>query len=139
MRFDGTQIATMSAAGLALVGSLASGFYTYANRNRELDIRLVEIGIGILRADPKETDLKAARGWAVQVIEDYSKVKFSDADRAALLDKPLLYRPTIFTTDNNIEPYHFNFDEMNQALQQLNKIFPNDQSKKAPLADQPAR
>jgi hypothetical protein len=127
MRFDGTQIATMSAAGLALIGSLASGFYTYTNRNRELDIRLVEIGINILRADPKQTDLKAARGWAVQVIEDYSKVKFSEADRAALLDKPLLYRPS----ENNSGLSHFNFDEMNQFFQQLHKTFP-DQSKKQP-------
>jgi hypothetical protein len=127
MRFDGTQIATMSAAGLALIGSVASGFYTYANRNRELDIRLVEIGINILRADPKQTDLKAARAWAVQVIEDYSKIKFSDADRAALLDKPLLYRPS----ENNSGLTHFNFDEMNQFFQQLHKTFP-DQSKKQP-------
>jgi hypothetical protein len=127
MRFDGTQIATMSAAGLALIGSVASGFYTYANRNRELDIRLVEIGINILRADPKQTDLKAARAWAVQVIEDYSKIKFSDADRAALLDKPLLYRPS----ENNSGLTHFNFDEMNQFFQQLHKTFP-DQSKNQP-------
>ena len=27
-------------------------------------IKLVELGIGILRADPKDTGLTAARGWA---------------------------------------------------------------------------
>jgi hypothetical protein len=94
MRFSATEITTICVAGIALAGSLGSGLYTYANRNRELDIKFVEIGIGILRADPKETGLTAARGWAVKVIEDYSRTKFSDEDRATLLQKPLLYRPT---------------------------------------------
>ena len=108
MRFDGAQVATMGVAGIALIGTLATGFYTYANRNRELDIRLVEIGIGILRADPKETNLKAARGWAVKVIEDYSKVNFSEADRATLLDKPLLYRSDVpIRYKNDFQPYDF--------------------------------
>jgi hypothetical protein len=95
MRFSGTQIATISAAGLALLGSVVSGFYTYTNRNRELDIKLIEIGIGILRADPKETGLTPARAWAVNVIEQSSQVKFSEADRLGLLQNPLRYTPTV--------------------------------------------
>jgi hypothetical protein len=94
MGFKSSEIATIVVAGIALIGSVVSAFYTYANRNRELDIKLVEIGIGILRVDPKGTDLTAARGWALDVIEHNSKVKFSKADREALLQKPLLYRPT---------------------------------------------
>ncbi|MEA2818638.1 MAG: hypothetical protein QOJ86_642 [Bradyrhizobium sp.] len=94
MAFKSTEIATIAVAGIAFIGSVVSAFYTYANRNRELDIKLVEIGIGILRADPKGTDLTPARAWAIQVIEDNSKVKFSDDDRRSLLQKPLLFRPT---------------------------------------------
>ena len=84
-------------AGIAFVGSVVSAFYSYANRNRELDIKLVEIGIGILRADPKDTGLTAARAWAVQIIEDNSRTKFSDADRASLLQKPLLFESSYET------------------------------------------
>ena len=98
MRFKPTEIATIAVAGLALVGSVISAFYTYTNRNRELDIKLVEIGIGILRSDPKETGLTAARGWAVQVIEENSRVKFSNDDRQGLLQKPLLYQPAATAT-----------------------------------------
>jgi hypothetical protein len=103
VQFDGTQVATISAAGLALIGSIASGFYAFKNRNRELDIKLVEIGIGILRADPKETQVKAARGWAVQVIENYSHVKFSEADKATLLNKPLAYRGSGISTEEAVQ------------------------------------
>jgi hypothetical protein len=94
MRFTATETVSISVAALAFLGSVTSAFYTYSNRNRELDIKLVELGIGILRADPKETGLTAARGWALQVIEENSRVRFSDEDRAALLQRPLLFNPT---------------------------------------------
>ena len=94
MRFTTTETVSVTVAALAFLGSITSAFYTYSNRNRELDIKLVELGIGILRADPKETGLTAARGWALQVIEENSRVRFSDEDRAALLHKPLLFNPT---------------------------------------------
>jgi hypothetical protein len=94
MRFTATETVSISVAALAFLGSVTSAFYTYSNRNRELDIKLVELGIGILRADPKDTGLTAARGWALQVIEENSRVKFSDEDRAALIHKPLLFNPT---------------------------------------------
>jgi hypothetical protein len=90
-------------ASLAFAGSIISAIYTYTSRNRELDIKLVEIGIGILRADPKETGLTAARGWAVQVIEDNSKVKFSPADRETLLLRPLLFLPVNPATGKNLD------------------------------------
>jgi hypothetical protein len=91
MRFTATETVSLSVATLAFIGSITSAYYTYSNRNRELDIKLVEIGIGILRADPKDTGLTAARAWAVQVIEENSQVRFSDADRTSLLQKPLLF------------------------------------------------
>jgi uncharacterized protein (DUF1778 family) len=93
MRFTATETVSISVAALAFLGSVTSAFYTYSNRNRELDIKLVELGIGILRSDPKDTGLTAARGWALQVIEENSRVNFSDEDRAALLHKPLLFNP----------------------------------------------
>jgi hypothetical protein len=81
----------------ALVGGLAgfggawvTGYFSLASKDEELRVRLVEIAISILEADPSKTDLTPARGWAMDVIDQKSGVKFSDADRAALLKKPIL-------------------------------------------------
>ena len=116
MRFKPTEIATIAVAGIALVGSITAAFYTYANRNRELDIKLVEIGIGILRTDPKDTGLTAARGWAVQVIEDNSRVKFSTEDRLTLLNKPLLYRSAGNVVSRDLEAIFFITDALSEGL-----------------------
>jgi hypothetical protein len=58
-------------------------------KDEEVRVHLVEIAIGILRADPKE-DVTPARAWAIDVIEKNSGVKFLPEDRAALLHKPIL-------------------------------------------------
>src|ERR1700694_4491095 len=88
-----TEIVAIIAAGVACVGAIASAavpaLYNYTSRNRELDIRLVEIGIGILRADPKETQTQGAREWAIDVIENHSGRKFSEAAKKELLDSKL--------------------------------------------------
>jgi hypothetical protein len=57
--------------------------------DKELRVHLVEIAIGILRADPKE-DVTPARAWAIDVIERNSGVLFTSEDRVALLHKPVL-------------------------------------------------
>jgi hypothetical protein len=64
---------------------MISAFYSYTNRNRELDIELIKIGIGILRADPKETQTVGARTWAIEIIEKYSGNKFSLEAKTELL------------------------------------------------------
>ena len=40
---------------------------TFASKDQELKVHLVEIAIGILLADPKE-DVTPARGWALDII-----------------------------------------------------------------------
>ena len=67
---------------------LLGGLLTFASKDQELKVHLVEIAIGILRADPKE-DVTPARGWALDIIEKNSGVPFSQQDREALLRKPL--------------------------------------------------
>ena len=57
------------------------------SKDEELRVHLVEIAIGILRADPKE-DVASARGWAIDVIEKDSGDSFNAA-RAAHLRKPI--------------------------------------------------
>jgi hypothetical protein len=66
-------------------GAVATGWFAFASKDEELRVRLVEIAIGILSADPSKTDLTPARGWAMNIIDQKSGVKFSDEDRAALL------------------------------------------------------
>jgi hypothetical protein len=71
-------------------GAVATGWFSYASKDEELRVRLVEIAITILEADPAKTDhLTPARDWAMDVIDQKSGVKFSDADRAALVHEPI--------------------------------------------------
>ena len=96
MRFKATEIATLSVAGIALIGSIASAAFAWTSRNRELDIELVKIGVAILRAEPKEEQTTGAREWAIDVIEAYSRRSFSADARAQLLKKKLDVQGTTF-------------------------------------------
>jgi hypothetical protein len=91
MRFKPTELATIIVAAIAFLGAIASAFYTYTARNRELDIELVKIGIGILRADPKETQTAGAREWAIRLVEARSGQPFSEEARKELLQNQLIY------------------------------------------------
>jgi len=55
-----------------------------------LDIKLVEIRISILRADPKETQTRGAGQWATAVIENYSGHSFSVDAKNELLENKLI-------------------------------------------------
>ena len=94
MRFKASEIVALSVAGLAFAGSIISSLYTYTNRNRELDIELVKLGVGILRADPKETQTNGAREWAIQIIERYSGQPFSEEAKKQLLQSKLVVPPS---------------------------------------------
>jgi hypothetical protein len=75
---------------LGVVGAaLATGYYGFASKDEELRVHLVELAIGILKADPKE-GVAPARAWAIEVIEKNSGIPFDNDDRAALLNKPIL-------------------------------------------------
>jgi hypothetical protein len=89
-------VATVVVGALALAGAVATGLFGLASKDEELKVHLVEIAIGILRADPKE-DVAPARGWALDVIDHYSGVTFSPEDRANLLHKPI--RAATFSGD----------------------------------------
>ena len=79
-------------------GAVATGLFSFASKDEELRVHLVEIAIGILRADPKE-DVAPARAWAIEVVEKNSGVNFDEKDRAALLHKPLLDKTSIVVSD----------------------------------------
>jgi len=56
-----------------------------------MDVKMVEIRIGILRTPPKD-DIAVMRSWAVDVIEQGSGRKFTPAQRSALLKQELPIR-----------------------------------------------
>jgi hypothetical protein len=76
-----------------LLGTIVTALLPYWNRNRELDIKLVEIAIGVLRAEPN-TDVAGARGWAIRVINEKSGIPFSQTEQKELIDHPLPFTPT---------------------------------------------
>ena len=55
------------ARGFFWGSSFGAGYLTFASKDQELKVHLVEIAIGILLADPKE-DVTPARGWALDII-----------------------------------------------------------------------
>ncbi|HXG77965.1 MAG TPA: hypothetical protein VNJ31_01320 [Methyloceanibacter sp.] len=56
-------------------------------RSRELDIRMVEIALSLLKPDPNVEPSKiGAREWAVDVMEKYSGVRFSPAARRSIIE-----------------------------------------------------
>jgi hypothetical protein len=79
----------------ALIGAGATVVTTYltsASKDQELKAHLVETAVSILRADPNVTP---ARGWALDVIDKNSDVKFSKEEREALLHKPLVVKAVL--------------------------------------------
>lgn len=78
----------MAVAVGALIGGLATLFVAlagYLNKDRELDIQMLQIALGILREDPEKSQLSAARGWAVDVINSASPVEISPGVRDELI------------------------------------------------------
>jgi hypothetical protein len=78
-------------AACALTVAVCAGLLTYHAWSSDRNARLVEIGISVLRADPKkEPSTAAARGWALDLIDaNAGGVRFSAEARQRLLEEPL--------------------------------------------------
>jgi hypothetical protein len=73
-----------------LIAAVATGWFERASKDEELRVHLVEIAMGILRADPTKEDVAGARGWAMDAIDKYSGLRpFTAAERDALTHKPI--------------------------------------------------
>ena len=62
--------APMIAAGSGLVGVAIGSWLTWTG-HREMDIKMIEVAVGILAAEPDKT--KGLRNWAVDTLAHYSK------------------------------------------------------------------
>jgi hypothetical protein len=56
-------------------------------KSRELDIRMVEIALSLVKPDPNIDPTKiGAREWAIDVLERFSGIKFSSAARKSIIE-----------------------------------------------------
>jgi len=85
-------IAGLSAAIGAVGGPYLTSRVDYFTRNREMDIKMVEIAVGILRSDNKtEPGVAPARAWAADVIDRYSQIPLSSEARKSLIEFGVYY------------------------------------------------
>ena len=72
----------------AALGAFGASSLEYWTKQREMDIRMVEIAIGILREESNES-IRPAREWSVDIVKSHSNVELSDNARRALVDNQL--------------------------------------------------
>jgi hypothetical protein len=68
-----------------VVGAGVTAYVDYQLRTRDMDIKMVELAIDVLKSDCKiEPGLVPARKWAVEVINHYATVELEPDAQAAL-------------------------------------------------------
>ena len=82
-------LALVGTAGV-VAGALVTGVFNYFDHQRDLDAKMIELSVGILRADPTP-ETKPLREWAIAVMGVRAKFEFDEAQRAALLNQSLPY------------------------------------------------
>lgn len=79
---------------VAALSASAGAGVTFLNTNREMDVKMVEIAVGILSQEPK-ANIAPAREWAVDLISRYAEVKPSPEVRAALIGNSVIRLPSL--------------------------------------------
>lgn len=75
---------------VALVSGAASFYAAWtvaSGKSRELDIKFVEVGIAILRADPKDESTAKIRRWAIELVEKNSREAFTPEEKVEMLGR----------------------------------------------------
>jgi uncharacterized protein (TIGR02594 family) len=72
---------------------LTNGYFKDRTDNRQYDIKMIEIALGILREDVEESALRPVRGWAVDLLSKYSEQSVADDARQAMLDNRVVFEP----------------------------------------------
>jgi hypothetical protein len=116
-----------------LIGSLVTAWFGYIGHSQDLDVKMVEIGIGILRA-PADDDIASIRSWALDVIEKKSGFPFTEEQREVLLQKPLdlVVSNTLAQISRNIQELAVNKPsaESMQLMQQMMLLMTQEQQEK---------
>jgi hypothetical protein len=74
-----------------VAGAAITGAFNYLDHQRDLDAKMIELSVGILRAAPTPETVPL-REWAVDVIENRAQFKFNATQRAALLKEELPFK-----------------------------------------------
>jgi hypothetical protein len=102
---DRTAIYTL--AGVIAAATIAFIGTEWAART-SFDAQMVQVGVGILSADPGKSDVAPARKWAVDLVEKHSGMPFSAEDRESLLHHPILSAATQETMEREYPCLLFN-------------------------------
>lgn len=84
------RLAVAGAIGV-VAGALITGEFNYLEHKSDLDAKMIELSVGILRAQPTP-ETTPLRAWAIDVIEKRAKFNFDDEQRAVLLKKELPFK-----------------------------------------------
>jgi hypothetical protein len=87
----------------AVAGALVTGAFNYLDHQRDLDAKMIELSVGILRSEPTP-ETTPLREWAVDVIEKRAQFKFNAEARATLLKKQLPFVGGTYYDDILVNP-----------------------------------
>jgi len=75
----------------AALGAGITGWFSYLGQKNDLDAKMIELSVNVLRADPT-SGTTPLRAWAIDVIEKRAQFKFNDEQKAALLNEALPFK-----------------------------------------------
>ncbi|MBB4302343.1 hypothetical protein GGD81_001370 [Rhodobium orientis] len=100
--------------------SFAGGWWTFASKDRELDIKMVEVALSILRSDPEKSPASGARTWAMDILDQYSGVTLTPKARAELQSAPVMIeRPWGLTLEEMKGHQSSNASTIEQIIQDI--------------------
>jgi hypothetical protein len=74
-----------------IVGAAVTGSFNYVSHKGEIDAKMIELTVGILRSEPSP-ETEPLREWAIGELERRARFEFDDQQRAVLLKRELPYK-----------------------------------------------
>ena len=97
---SGWSIAVAGAVGV-VAGAVATGIFNYLSHRADIDAKMIELSVGILRAEATP-DTRPLRAWAIDVIEKRAGFNFDEAQKAVLLKQELPYKGPSFSPSSGL-------------------------------------
>jgi hypothetical protein len=79
-----------------VVASVITGTFEYSGHSRDLDAKMIELSVGILRSKP-DAETMPLREWAIDVIQKRAGFTFTASQQAALRNGELPFKPGAFS------------------------------------------
>jgi hypothetical protein len=100
----------------AIAGAVVSGVFNYLSHRGDLDAKMIELSVGILRSAPSP-ETTPLREWAIDVIDKRARFEFDEAQRAALLKQELPFKGVVQSTIT----FGRSQDELSEALKAISE------------------